>query len=110
MDMSQFIVAKSDQLNADDLIGGPITIKITAVRGNDSADQPVSVCFDGDDGKPFKPCKSMRRVMVAAWKLEASKYVGKSMTLFRDPEVQFGGMKLGGIRISHMSDLTEKLT
>jgi hypothetical protein len=27
------------------------------------------------------------------------------MTLYCDPEVQFGGMKVGGIRISHMSDI-----
>ncbi|HET8612978.1 MAG TPA: hypothetical protein VFL92_09460, partial [Sphingomonas sp.] len=32
-------------------------------------------------------------------------YVGRAMTLYRDPEVQFGGMKVGGIRISHMSHI-----
>jgi hypothetical protein len=110
MDMSKFIIAKSDQLNSDDLIGGPITITITSVRGTDASDQPVAVHFDGDDGKPYKPCKSMRRVMVGAWGADASKYVGKSMTLYREAEVQFGGMKVGGIRISHMSGLTEKKT
>ena len=31
MDMRQTIVPKSDQLNADDLIGRELTIKITAV-------------------------------------------------------------------------------
>jgi hypothetical protein len=108
MDMSQFIVAKSDQLNADDLLGGPRTITITGVRGTDAADQPVAVSYEGDRGKPYKPCKSMRRVMVAVWGKDAVKYAGKSMTLYCDPEVQFGGMKVGGIRISHMSDMTAK--
>jgi hypothetical protein len=110
MDMSAFIIAKSDQLNSDDLIGGPITVTITSVRGTDASDQPVAVHFDGDDGKPYKPCKSMRRVMVGVWGADASKYAGQSMTLYREPEVQFGGMKVGGIRISHMSGLTEKKT
>jgi hypothetical protein len=27
------------------------------------------------------------------------------MTLFRDPEVSYGGMQVGGIRISHMSHI-----
>ena len=28
------------------------------------------------------------------------------MTLYRDPDVSFGGVKVGGIRISHLSDIT----
>jgi hypothetical protein len=105
MDMSQFIIAKSDQLNSDDLMSGPITVMIERVTGNDSADQPVSVHYAGDGGKPYKPCKSMRRVMVAVWGIDAKQYAGKSMTLRRDPEVMFGGMKVGGIRITHMSHI-----
>ncbi|OAN71123.1 hypothetical protein A8B82_21260 [Sulfitobacter sp. EhC04] len=105
-DMSQFIAPKSDQMNADDLIGGTRTIKITRVSASpDSAEQPVAVSFEGDQGKPFKPCKSMRRVMVNIWGADASKYVGRSMTLYRDPEVKFGGIAVGGIRISHMTDM-----
>lgn len=105
MDMSKTIAPKSDQMNADDLIGGPKTITITGVRGNESADQPVSVYYEGDNGKPFKPCKSMRRVMVKLWGKDATQYAGKSMTLYCDPNVTFGGMKVGGIRISHMSGI-----
>jgi hypothetical protein len=108
MDMSAFIVAKSDQLNADDLLGGPRTITITGVRGTDASDQPVAVSYEGDAGKPFKPCKSMRRVMVHCWGKDATKYTGRSMTIYCDPDVQFGGMKVGGIRISHMSGLEAK--
>ena len=106
VDMTSTIAPKSDQINADDLIAGPRTITVTRVTGNEgNAEQPVNVFFDGDD-KPFRPCKSMRRVMVAVWGADASKYVGKSMTLFRDPKVKWGGMEVGGIRISHMSGLT----
>lgn len=109
MDMSQFVVPKSTQLNADDLVSGPRTIRITRVTGTGNGEQPVAVYFDGDDGRPFLPCKSMRRVMIAAWGVDASTYIGRSLTIYRDPEVTFGGMKLGGIRISHMSHLAQPL-
>lgn len=106
MDMSQTIAPKSDQLNYDDLIGDKkMTITITRVRGNNTADQPVSVFYEGDNGKPYKPCKSMRRVMVAAWGPDAHQYAGRSMTLYGDPRVKFGGIEVGGIRISHMTHI-----
>lgn len=106
VNMTATIVPRSDQINADDLISGPRTITITKVTGNEgNAEQPVNVFYEGDNGKPFRPCKSMRRVMVKIWGADASKYVGKSMTIYRDPKVQWGGMEVGGIRISHMSDL-----
>lgn len=108
MDMSRFILARSDQLNADDLLGGSRIITITGVRGTDAADQPVSVSYEGDAGKPYKPCKSMRRVMVHCWGKDAANYTGRSMELYCDPDVQFGGMKVGGIRISKMSHIDGK--
>ncbi|MAO79602.1 MAG: hypothetical protein CMH82_02850 [Nocardioides sp.] len=111
VDMSQTIAPKSDQLNADDLIGGPRTITITRVTGNEgNAEQPVNIFFEGDNGKPFRPCKSMRRVMVKIWGADASKYAGQSMTLYRDPKVKWGGMEVGGIRISHMTGLQKPET
>lgn len=109
-DMTQTIVPKSDQLNSDDLIAGPRTIRITKVAVDMGGEQPASVYFEGDGGKPFKPCKSMRRVMVALWGADSAAYVGRSMTLYRDPKVTWGGMAVGGIRISHMSGIEEKTT
>ena len=110
MNMADTIAPKSDQLNFDDLIAGPITITITGVRGLSDKDQPVGVSFEGDNGKPWKPCKSMRRVLVAMWGVEAQKYVGRSLTLFGDPKVRFGGIEVGGIRISHASHIDGKQT
>lgn len=104
-DMSAAIKPKSDQLNADDLIAGPMTIKITEVRINAGSEQPVSIHFEGDNGKPWKSCKSMNRLLVSAWGADASKYKGRSLTLYRDPTVKWGGMEVGGIRVSHMSDI-----
>jgi hypothetical protein len=47
----------------------------------------------------------MRRVMVALWGPDASVYSRRAMTLYRDPTVTWGGMEVGGIRISHMSHI-----
>jgi hypothetical protein len=110
MDMSAAIIPKSDQLNSDDLIAGPITVTITAVTVRGGQEQPVSIHFEGDNGKPYKPCKSMSRVLVSAWGPDSSKYVGRSMALYRDPSVKWAGMEVGGIRISHMSDIAETMT
>lgn len=106
-DMSETITPKSDQMNADDLLAGPRTITITRVAVNPGAEQPVDVFFDGDGGKPFRPGKSMRRVMVAIWGPDPAAYTGRSMTLYRDAEVTWGGMAVGGIRVSHMSHISE---
>lgn len=109
-DMGAVIIPKSDQLNSDDLIAGPMTIKITDVSIRAGQEQPISISFEGDNGKPYKACKSMCRVMVTAWGRDSNNYIGRSMTLYRDPSVKWGGMEVGGIRISHMSDIDSKLT
>lgn len=109
-DMTAVIVPKSDQLSADDLISGPRTITITDVKIAAGTEQPVAMSYEGDDGRPFKPCKSMCRCLVALWGADASLYVGRSMTLYRDPSVKWGGLEVGGIRISHMSDIKDRHT
>jgi hypothetical protein len=103
-DLRSTIIPKSDQLNADSLIGGPMTITVTAVKlmGDE---QPVAIEYEGGVGKPYKPCKSMRRVMVLVWGEDGNKYAGRRMTLYRDDRVKFGSDQVGGIRISHMSHI-----
>lgn len=110
LDISDTIAPKSNQLNADDLIAGPRTITIRSVKWGDTAEQPVALHFEGDNNKPYMPCKSMRRVLVFVWGADASKYAGRSMTIYRDPGVMFGGQAVGGIRISHMTDITKDVT
>lgn len=105
MDMTNTIVPRSDQLNADSFMGGPITYTVAKVTANEgSPEQPVNILFEGEP-LVFRPCKSMRRVLVKIWGADASKYVGRSLTLYRDPKVKWGGMEVGGIRISHMTGL-----
>jgi len=109
MDLTQSIVPKSDQLNSDDLVTGPVTVTISEVRAG-NAEQPVDVHLAEFPGRPYKPSKSMRRVLVQAWGPEAEAYVGRRLTLFRNPEIKFGGATVGGIEISAMSNITKRLT
>jgi hypothetical protein len=104
------IAPKSDQLNADDLIGRTLTIKVTKVAISGTPEQPIAISYEGDGGKPYMPCKSMRRVLVQLWGGDGNAYVGRRMSLYRDDKVQFGGAAVGGIRISHMSDIEAPVT
>lgn len=103
------IVPKSDQLNAEQLLGGPMTLTVTDVRLG-SEDQPVSIHYANDEGRPFKPCKTMRKVLIFAWGEDGRNWIGRTMTVYNDPAVRFGGMAVGGIRISHLSDIEREIT
>lgn len=104
-DLRDTIVPKSDQLNAEQLLGGPITITVTDVRRGGGEEQPVIIHYEGEGGRPYKPCKSMRKVLVFAWGGDGREWVGRSMTIFNRPDVKFGGEEVGGIRISHLSHI-----
>ena len=103
------IVPNSDQLNADDLLTGPVTVTITKVRKGDR-EQPIHIDVVEYKGKSYRPCKTMRRVLIAAFSDDPKKWVGQKMTLFCDPNVMWAGVKVGGIRISHLSGLEHPRT
>ena len=105
MDVTKAIEPKSDQLNADDLLTGPRTIRIRDVKVQAGQEQPVWIYFDGDNNKPWKSSKTGTRTLAAIWGADASKWVGLHCTIYCDPEVTWGGMKVGGIRVSHMEGL-----
>jgi hypothetical protein len=103
MDLTDTIAPNSDQLDAVDLLTGPRTFTIERVsKGN--AEQPVNLHLTEFD-RPWRPGKSMRRVLVACWGADSSAYIGRRVTLWCDPSVQFGGAAVGGTRITHMSHL-----
>jgi len=103
MDMTASIEPKSDQLDAVDLLAGPLTFTIASI-GAGTPEQPVNIGL-AEFPRVWRPSKSMRRVLVAAWGADGSGYIGKSLTLFCDPTVMFGGIAVGGTRISHMSGI-----
>jgi hypothetical protein len=102
-DMRKSIEPNSDQLNADDLIGGPIIVTVNNVKRGPSAEQPIEIEIGGH--RPFRPCKTMRRVLIACWGDDGRQWIGRSMKLYCDPDIKFGGVKVGGIRVSHLSGI-----
>lgn len=106
-DLRATIIPKSDQLNAEQLLGGPMTVTVTEVKLGSGEEQPVIVHYEGENGRPFKPCKTMRKVLIHAWGPNGRQWAGRSMTLYNDPSVKFGGDDVGGIRISHLTDIPQ---
>lgn len=109
MDLSKTTEPRSDQQNYDDVATSPRTVTVTEVRGG-SAEQPVEIHLAEFPGRPYKPSKSMRRVLVAAWGTDGSQYVGRRITIYGDPDVKFGGERVGGIKISHLSHIDKPLS
>jgi hypothetical protein len=89
-------------------MAGPLTVRVTGLAAG-SPDQPVIVrVSDAATEAPlrdYKPCKSMRRVLIACWGDKGRDWIGKSMTLVGDPSVVFGGVRVGGIRIAAVSGI-----
>jgi hypothetical protein len=108
MDITETIAPRSDQINAEDLLTGPRTFTVEKVTAG-TPEQPVEIHLAGLTGRPFKPSKTVRRLLVAAWGPEANAYTGRRMTLYRDPAVRFGGSEVGGIRVSHLSDIDKRI-
>ncbi len=109
IDMTPYIQAKSDQLNADNLIGGPITVQITAVSTAKDTEKPVSVQITGGH-MPWRPSKTDLRILVALWGADGSKWVGRWVTLYRDPTVKWGGAEVGGVRVAAVSHIDKPAT
>lgn len=107
--LQKAMAPKSDQLNADDLVAGPRHITITHVRVSATGEQLVSIFYDGDNGKPWKPSKGMMRVLAGVYGDDPEVWVGKSITLYRRDDVRFGKDQTGGIRISHLSHIAKPL-
>jgi hypothetical protein len=106
MDLTDTIQPNSDQLDATDLLTGPRTFTIERVsKGN--AEQPVQIHL-AEFPRPWRPGKSMRRVLVASWGPDAATYVGRRVQLFCDPDVVFGGLAVGGTRIAALSHIDKR--
>lgn len=108
LDISNTIEPDSSQLNADDLIGKDITVTVREVSKG-TAEQPVNIHLQEYADRAYRPSKSMRRIIVAAWGPDASQYAGRSLQLFRNPDIKFGRDTVGGIEISAMSHLDKPL-
>ena len=108
MDMTETIQPRSDQMNFDDVAAVPATVTITAVtRG--SAEQPVNIQTAEYPSRPWKPSKSMRRVLVKAWGKDSDAYVGRRVRLVGNPDVKYAGKAVGGIQIEAVSHIDKPI-
>lgn len=108
MDITETLAPTSDQLDAVDLLGGPRTFTIAGVKAGNE-EQPVQVTL-AEFPRVWRPGKSMRRVLAAAWGTDAKAWVGRRVTLYCDNSVKFGGAEVGGTRISHLSHIDKPLS
>lgn len=105
VDISPTLIGKSERLNADDLSEEGRIITVTNVRLSGNAEQPLAIGYDGDNGRPYYPCTTMRRVIAHLWGTEGDAYRGRKLHLYRDPTVTFGKEAVGGIRIKAASNI-----
>ena len=97
---------RSDQWNADDFIGGPKTFTIGGVKTG-AAEQKYDIELVEGQGRSWRPPPTVLRLLVAAWGDDATTWPGRIVRLYRDPSIRFGRDEVGGIRVSHMSDLPD---
>ncbi len=102
-ELMQAVEAKSDQVDADNLIGG-ITMDVTikAVQRGPSNEQPLQLVLKETD-KFYRPSKTFRRALIGCFGDDPADWVGQRIRLVRNPDTTFGGVKVGGIEVSHAS-------
>lgn len=97
-DISHTLIAKSDQLNAVDIIGTEKLLTITSVDVKQSGEQPVVIHYEGENKRPWKPALTARRILAALWGSDSSKWIGHTVAVHCDPTVVYAGEEVGGIR------------
>jgi hypothetical protein len=113
MDITKALAAKTDQLDAVDLIGSPpriFTITEVSENGTELADQqPVNIRL-AEFPRWWRPSKGMLRVLADNWGKDVKVWIGRQVELYGDPDVYFGKEKRGGTRISRLSHITASKT
>lgn len=111
LDVSHTVKTKSDQLNADDLVAGDLMVQVEGVNVVNNPQQPVHIFYYGCEGKPFKPCLTVRKILIALWGKDANLWAGRWLNLYVDKTVSFGKQKnIGGIRVNAMSHIQNAAT
>lgn len=104
------IIPKSDQLNADQLVGGEMVITVTDINLSGNSDQPLIIHYEGENGRPFKPAKTVRKILVFAWGEDGNQWIGRKMRLYHDPKVTWAGAEVGGIRVKQLSHIERPIS
>lgn len=110
--IAKAIEPKSDQQNAVDYLSGPrvFTVAGTSDYLDDKRRPKVSIHLVEAPERPFKPSATNLRLMVIGWGQDDSTWTGRRIKLDLDPEVRFGGEKVGGIRVVALSHMEQPFT
>lgn len=103
------IEKKTDQLNYEDFLGGVTRIVTIAGVKAGTKEQQYDVALEGDK-RVWRPAVTVLKILVAAWGDDATEWVGRRALLYGDPTITFGRDRVGGIRVSHLSHITETVT
>lgn len=103
------IKKNTDQLNYEDFIGGVLmTVTIAKVeKGRKEAQYDIALV--GDD-RYWRPPATVLKLLKLAYGDEAANWEGKHAALYGDPDVKMKNVKVGGIRVSHLSHIEKPLT
>jgi hypothetical protein len=105
MDITDALAPNSDQLDAVELVNPrTFTIAEGSRLGARDGKTVVEIRLVGFP-RVWRPSKGMLDVLAKCWGTDGKVWVGRSVTLYNDPEVTFGKEKPGGIRISHLSHI-----
>ena len=114
MNIREFITIKSDRMNYEDFITGPQSFTIERLgKKNDQGNDRLLIFMKGRPDTPFWVPKGMAKCLAnpSGWgNAPFSEWIGRSMTLFGEPTVVYGGKELGGVRISHISHIDAPYT
>jgi hypothetical protein len=111
LDLSGTIKSNADQLNVDDMVTGPMRIQVEGVTLNNDPKQPIKIFYYGCENKPFKPCLTVRRIIIALWGKDGNQWANRWMNLYVDASVSYGKQKnIGGIRVDALSHINSTAT
>lgn len=98
------IQKKTDQLNYEDFLGGVTRMVTVAGVKVGTKEQQYDIAIEGDQ-RVWRPAVTVLKLLVDAWQDETVEWIGRRAVLYGDPEVKFAQVKVGGIRVSHLSHI-----
>ena len=108
INIQRVIEVRSDQINADDIIPGkPIDVVLTGEIRTTTVNGVWQLEIETINSKLYRPSKGMATVLVRVLGEDELNWRGRVVRLFKDETVKFGGEKVGGVRISHVSGIKE---
>jgi hypothetical protein len=101
IDLRKALAAKSDQINADDLVSGARIVKVVGAKKG----EPVCDLLLEDEKRVWRPCKTVGRVLAACWGNSVSAWIGQSAKIYCEPSVKYAGAAVGGIRVEAVTGI-----